>query len=446
MAISGLFSVRMFSFVGAVFFVSFFFGGTFFIQSAQACVQVCISQVCPDGSGSGSCCTVSDGTELPGDPCNCVPPPLPACPPWCSPLRGMFCYGASNSCGMQGWGVTLCDGTCTPGPPPPDSDCIVCSPSMGNSCTSGANSCGMTNSGTVECDGSCDAFRPPESRCGTFAIVSSDGPGGSIAIDGVTYVSPGANQGYTITASPGHTISAVIVDGVSIGAVSNYTFNNVTSDHTIEAFFASASTINGVCSAVAETCTSGTYSNSPADTAADYRWTCLGVGSPAGTNSGTCTAPIVPLATLKICEQTGAGWFDRAGGSLTPMTLGATTTTIKAVYDTNPDCSGAASFADPWTESGPNAVSLAASGNERVVTTSALGTETITVSVGSETKYVDVTVIAPVCVVQTCADYPVDSAKVCTGSTYAISDGCSGILTCSGTRDCDYNWKEVSPY
>ena len=54
-----------------------------------------------------------------------------------------------------------------------------------------------------------------------------------------------------------------------------------------------ATTVNGTCSATPETCSTGTYSNSPADTAANYRWTCLGGGVPVGTNSGTCTSPKV---------------------------------------------------------------------------------------------------------------------------------------------------------
>lgn len=61
---------------------------------------------------------------------------------------------------------------------------------------------------------------------------------------------------------------------------------------------AAVTTVNGVCSTTAETCTSGTYSNSPADTSTNYQWTCLGSGSPVGTNSGTCSAPIIPVTTF----------------------------------------------------------------------------------------------------------------------------------------------------
>jgi len=47
----------------------------------------------------------------------------------------------------------------------------------------------------------------------------------------------GNNQTFTIAAGPGYTISNVIVDGVSQGAISSYTFYNVTVDHNIYATF-----------------------------------------------------------------------------------------------------------------------------------------------------------------------------------------------------------------
>ena len=45
------------------------------------------------------------------------------------------------------------------------------------------------------------------------------------------------NQTLTILPDSGYKIKDVKVDGVSVGAVSSYTFNNVTSDHTISATF-----------------------------------------------------------------------------------------------------------------------------------------------------------------------------------------------------------------
>lgn len=65
---------------------------------------------------------------------------------------------------------------------------------------------------------------------------SSIGSGGSISPDGDIVLSPGASQVFNITANSGYHISDVLVDGVSVGAVSTYTFNDVTGYHTIVSY------------------------------------------------------------------------------------------------------------------------------------------------------------------------------------------------------------------
>jgi len=73
--------------------------------------------------------------------------------------------------------------------------------------------------------------------CIGYTITASAGGGGSINPSGNVNVCSGASQTFTITASSGYTISNVVVDGVSKGAISTYTFQNVTSNHTISASF-----------------------------------------------------------------------------------------------------------------------------------------------------------------------------------------------------------------
>ena len=48
----------------------------------------------------------------------------------------------------------------------------------------------------------------------------------------------GANQSFTITPDAGYHVADVLVDGSSVGAVTSYTFTNVTANHTIAASFA----------------------------------------------------------------------------------------------------------------------------------------------------------------------------------------------------------------
>jgi hypothetical protein len=74
----------------------------------------------------------------------------------------------------------------------------------------------------------------------TYSISATSGAGGSISPSGVSTINVGSGQTYTITPGSGYRISSVTVDGTSIGAVSSYTFSNVTANHTITASFAMA--------------------------------------------------------------------------------------------------------------------------------------------------------------------------------------------------------------
>ncbi|MBT0654451.1 hypothetical protein KI810_15470 [Geobacter luticola] len=74
----------------------------------------------------------------------------------------------------------------------------------------------------------------------TFTITASAGAGGSIDPVGTTTVTSGASQSYIIKVNAGYTIQSVLVDGVSVGAVSNYTFSNITANHTISASFSTS--------------------------------------------------------------------------------------------------------------------------------------------------------------------------------------------------------------
>jgi len=70
-----------------------------------------------------------------------------------------------------------------------------------------------------------------------YTVTASAGTGGSISPSGAITVNYGSSKSFTITANAGYKISSVTVDGSSVGAVSSYTFSNVTSNHTINASF-----------------------------------------------------------------------------------------------------------------------------------------------------------------------------------------------------------------
>ncbi len=68
-------------------------------------------------------------------------------------------------------------------------------------------------------------------------ITASAGAGGEINPSGEVLVNRGSDQSFAINADPGFEIQDVMVDQESQGAISTYTFTNVTADHTINASF-----------------------------------------------------------------------------------------------------------------------------------------------------------------------------------------------------------------
>lgn len=68
-------------------------------------------------------------------------------------------------------------------------------------------------------------------------VTATANSNGSISPSGATTVADGANQTFTITPDAGYVIADVLVDGISVGAVSSYTFQNIQSPQSIVANF-----------------------------------------------------------------------------------------------------------------------------------------------------------------------------------------------------------------
>ncbi len=72
----------------------------------------------------------------------------------------------------------------------------------------------------------------------TYTITAVSGADGSISPGGAVAVGKGSSKGFTITPDANYYVSDVLVDGVSVGARTSYTFTNVRAGHTIKASFA----------------------------------------------------------------------------------------------------------------------------------------------------------------------------------------------------------------
>jgi len=70
-----------------------------------------------------------------------------------------------------------------------------------------------------------------------YLISSFSLPGGSINPLGIVSVVTGGSQIFTITPDINFHINDVLIDGISVGAVSSYAFNNVIDNHTVETQF-----------------------------------------------------------------------------------------------------------------------------------------------------------------------------------------------------------------
>ncbi len=71
-----------------------------------------------------------------------------------------------------------------------------------------------------------------------FVITASAGTHGSISPSGSVEVAYGANQTFTFTPDTGYYVSSLHVDSVSVAPAAQYTFTNVTGNHTIDVGFA----------------------------------------------------------------------------------------------------------------------------------------------------------------------------------------------------------------
>ena len=186
---------------------------------------------------------------------------------------------------------------------------------------------GDTNGCTISSNQITAPMTQARSITAGFAInmydITTSVTNGTIAPTGIVQVAYGGTTNFIMTPNPHYHMLDVKIDGVSIGPTNNYTFTNVTSNRSIDAFF-----------------TIDTY---PLSVTTPY-----GVPSPIGvtTNAyGTnvlCTANspfvdgILPYATQYVCVGwTGSGSVPATGTTGAVNVVIATNSTLNWLWKTN---------------------------------------------------------------------------------------------------------------
>jgi hypothetical protein len=187
----------------------------------------------------------------------------------------------------------------------------------------------------------------------TLTIMASAGSGGSIKPSGFVSVPFGDDQSFAVSSDADYHVTDVLVDGISIGAVTSYVFISVTSNHNITANFAADSSTyyievtssRGSPTPSTQVNAGGSYSvsvTSPEGNT-DHRWICTGYSIDGGaTVPGTDYTFFNVQANQTIIfswqEQyylgvispvgstTGAGWYN-VGTTTTVSIISSTVTT-----------------------------------------------------------------------------------------------------------------------
>jgi uncharacterized repeat protein (TIGR02543 family) len=147
----------------------------------------------------------------------------------------------------------------------------------------------------------------------TYVITPTVGTGGVITPTSPQTVNHGEDITFTIAANAGYHIADVAVDGISQGAISSYTFSNVTDNHTISARFALS---------VPPEITSADHTTFFVGEAEVFTMTATGSPTPTIALTGTLPGGVIFMdngdgtATLSGTPAVGSG-------GVYPLTLGA---------------------------------------------------------------------------------------------------------------------------
>jgi hypothetical protein len=93
----------------------------------------------------------------------------------------------------------------------------------------------FTKIGKDEMEGPITSLKPNDNKVLTISTLA--GVHGSVSPAGNQYVSQHGQINFSIAADSGYAVDSLMVDGVNVGSLSSYTFNNVMYDHVLVATF-----------------------------------------------------------------------------------------------------------------------------------------------------------------------------------------------------------------
>lgn len=179
-------------------------------------------------------------------------------------------------------------------------------------------------------------------------ITASAGTGGTISPSGSTTVDRGSSRTYSITPGTGYRIADVRVDNSSVGAVSSYTFENITSNHTITATFSiitfnitanpgSGGSVTPPGNNTVDYGSSVTFSITPNQgySIRDVQADNVSVGPVSTYTFNNVTSDHAISATFEINRYTITASASQ-GGTVTPSGTATVTYGSQAVYNMNP--------------------------------------------------------------------------------------------------------------
>jgi YD repeat-containing protein len=150
---------------------------------------------------------------------------------------------------------------------------------------------------------------------GTYTITADKTGDGTITPAGITDVVYGSDLTYTIIPDTGWSIADVIVDGVSAGAVTSYSFNGVISNHTISVVFECPEFLNLSTDHLNFNLS---YSSTSVTISSNVNWTItegldwISVTPASGSNSSSIT-----VRCSKLTSGTRTGTITVSGGGIT---------------------------------------------------------------------------------------------------------------------------------